>query len=79
MPKLLPKSESERESVKPDICQSCRYYLEYEDLNEMDLETPDDLTGICRRYPPAVYPGLTPLSVSPDVPRNGWCGEYMPK
>ena len=66
-----------------DSCQSCRYYFEFEDPepddDSDDIESPDDLTGTCRRYPPTVYPGLTPISVYPDVSAAGWCGEYMPK
>ena len=75
----MPKSEVEKTSDAQESCQACRYYLEYEDLEEIDIESEDDLTGICRRYPPVVYPSLTALSVYPDVSRNGWCGEYMPK
>lgn len=75
----MPKSELEKEPGTQETCQSCRYYLEYDDLEEDDIESPDDLTGICRRYPPIVYPSLTALSVCPDVSRINWCGEYMPK
>lgn len=75
----MPKSEAEKQSATQDTCQSCRYYLEYDDLDESDIESEDDLTGICRRYPPVVYASLSPLSVCPDVSRNGWCGEYMPR
>lgn len=75
----MPKLERDSESISTDSCQFCRYYLEYEDLEDTDVEDSDDLTGICRRYPPIVYPSLTPMSVYPDVSRNGWCGEHMPK
>lgn len=75
----MPKLDREKQSSTADTCESCRYYLEYEEIEEEEIESPDDLTGICRRYPPVVYASLTPLSVCPDVARNGWCGEYMPK
>lgn len=61
-------------------CGSCRYYQEYEDVEPEDPEEEDAFTGICRRYPPVVFPGLTPTSTYPDVSETtGWCGEYMPK
>lgn len=75
----MPKLERERAADTENTCESCRYYLEYEELEEDDIESPDELTGICRRYPPVVYASLTPLSVCPDVSRSSWCGEYMPK
>lgn len=61
-------------------CDVCRYYQEYEDLEPEDVESPEDFTGICRRYPPVIFAGLTPTSTNPDVSgQTGWCGEYMPK
>jgi len=63
-----------------DHCATCRYYQEYEDLEPDDIESPEDYTGICRRYPPTVFPFVNPISVSPDVSGpTGWCGEYTPK
>lgn len=75
-------SKLEHEKPSEDSCQSCRYYFEFEDPepdDDSDIDNADDLTGTCRRYPPTVYPGLTPISVYPDVSAAGWCGEYMPK
>lgn len=63
-----------------ELCGTCRYYQEFEDLEPDDIESPEDLTGICRRYPPVVFPGLSPTSTYPDVSAaTGWCGEYTPK
>ena len=71
-----------------ECCQSCRYYKEYPSISdgEDEEEEADDEEetefaedGICRRYPPKLFPGLTPISVYPDVSgRKGWCGEYTP-
>lgn len=68
------------ETEAAEHCGECRYYLEYEDLESEDLEEPEDLTGICRRYPPVVIAGLSAASTYPDVSgATGWCGEYTPK
>ena len=81
---------SRNEPAIIECCQSCRYYKEYEsiadeeeeddeDEDEGTAEFPDDYSGVCRRYPPRIFPGITPISVYPDVSgRKGWCGEYMP-
>jgi hypothetical protein len=63
---------------QPDTCAECQYYLEYDDLDPEEMEE-DDYTGVCRRYPPVVFPGITATSVYPDVSGpKGWCGEFMP-
>lgn len=70
----------DKQKPNGEACLTCRYYQEYEDLEIEDLESPDDLTGVCRRYPPRLFAGLTPIAVYPDVSRkSGWCGEYTPK
>ena len=72
----------------PEACGNCRYYSEYEDeepgQDEDDADQDDEdedapATGYCRRYPPRVFAGLTPISVYPEVETTAWCGEYMPK
>lgn len=93
MSQLDVKSEFTRnEPVIIECCQSCRYYKPYpasdedepeeddeEDADAEDAEYADDYSGVCRRYPPRIFPGITPISVYPDVSgRRGWCGEYMP-
>jgi hypothetical protein len=76
--KLPPIQKSEQETEA--FCNECRYYQEYDELETDDIESPEDLTGICRRYPPAVFPGVSPTSVYPDVSGpTGWCGEFTPK
>ena len=83
-------AEAEPKEPPPEACGNCRYYAEYEDDEpggDDDADADDDAdededapaTGYCRRYPPRVFPGLTPISVCPDVEKSAWCGEYMPK
>ena len=74
------KATKPEQRSNTDHCATCRYYQEYEDLDPHDIENTEDYTGICRRYPPTVFPFVTPISVSPDVSAaTGWCGEYTPK
>lgn len=64
----------------PESCEICRYYQPYSEEEELEIESPDDYTGICRRYPPQVLTGISATSTYPDVSgATGWCGEYMPK
>ena len=67
-----------------EACHNCRYYqtyLEHEGQTEDDPEQESDYTGVCRRYPPQLFP-IYPDSMIlyPDViGATGWCGEYTPK
>jgi len=60
-------------------CGTCRYYLE-DDEFEPDPDEPDAPTGVCRRFPPRILPGITgAVALFPDVSKtNDWCGEFVP-
>lgn len=72
------KSTPDKQSSLEETCGTCRYYLEDPEVDEAIDPDDDEMTGICRRYPPVVYPGYAPASVYPDVSQNGWCGEFVP-
>lgn len=79
MSSSMPSKLKNQEQQKIQSCAGCRYYLEYDDL-ETDPEEPDAPTGVCRRYPPKLFPG-SPMAVSlfPDVSKDvDWCGEFLP-
>lgn len=67
-------------------CGSCRYYKPFEtdeEQNTDDEEEEDDpetVTGVCRRYPPQLFPGIVSTTAWPEVSdKSGWCGEYTPE
>lgn len=78
---LGPLSKKSRESTRSaESCNNCRYFKELEDLEDEDRSDPEIITGICRRYPPRLFPGI-PYATSeyPEVcGSTGWCGEYTP-
>lgn len=84
---MMKFSSSTREkSVKP-TCGLCRYYKAFEHDEEPvagdeeeEEDDPEAVTGICRRYPPALFPGIVSTSAWPEVSaRTGWCGEFTPE
>jgi hypothetical protein len=50
-----------------------------EDIEDFADQVTGSISGWCRRFPPRIFPGLTPISILPDVSgKYGWCGEFMP-
>ena len=62
-----------------DECSNCRYFKVYDEDEKPDEDDEEDTSGYCRRYPPQLVVGLGPVSLSPEVSAEYWCGEYMPK
>ena len=62
------------EKVAPvDYCENCFYFF--------SDSTTDTVSGICRRYPPAMSFALTPNQPDlkpwwPQVQGKDWCGEH---
>lgn len=79
-------STTSREKPPAPSCGLCRYYKAFEveeepePQEEEEEDDPEAVTGICRRYPPALFPGIVSTSASPEVSaKTGWCGEFMPE
>ena len=68
-------------------CGICRYYKKFEpdeeepktDDEEEEEEDPETVTGICRRFPPTLFPSVVSTTAWPEVSaKTGWCGEFTP-
>lgn len=50
------------------ICGQCKYYFE---------GSPDVTRGLCKRYPPTIVPGVSPITAAfPPTPSMETCGEF---
>lgn len=81
---MMKTSFPAREKSVAQSCGSCRYYKPFENTEEEAEEEEDDddpeVTGVCRRFPPALFPGIVCSTAWPEVSdKSGWCGEYTPQ